>query len=129
MMHHLTWADFDAAVSVLARLVPSGTTGIHGVPRGGLPLAVALSHATGLPQVTVPRLGTVLVDEIADSGRTIAALRQHHGDLPALVWVKRCFTMGEVCAALTLPDDRWVVFPWERPEQADAEARRYAARQ
>lgn len=49
-MLRLTWADFDRAVAVLAALVNrTPTRRLYGIPRGGLCLAVALSHATGLP--------------------------------------------------------------------------------
>lgn len=128
MTMRLSWSDFTAAVLVLARLLPADARALYGVPRGGLPLAVALSHRTGLPLAGVPRAGVVLVDEIADSGRTLAALREQHGPLPAVAWVKRETTTGDVIAALTLPDTRWVIFPWECPEWAETEAREYAGR-
>ena len=125
---HLTWADFDAAVASLARQMPEGATALYGIPRGGLPLAVALSHATGLPLAPSPaREGVVLVDEIADSGRTLSQMRLVWGERPALVWVRRQGCSGPVIYAREVRGDAWIVFPWERPEKAEADEEAYAA--
>jgi hypoxanthine phosphoribosyltransferase len=125
----LTWADFDRAVATLAVKIPASVKALYGIPRGGLPLAVALSHATGLPLAFGPFTpGAALVDEIADSGRTLDRLRAVHGDLPALVWTRRAGCRTTVVAALEVPADSWIVFPWERPENAAADEAAYAVR-
>ena len=49
-MRTLSWADFDRALdSAVARLASSSLSGVYGVPRGGLVLAVCLSHRLGIP--------------------------------------------------------------------------------
>ncbi|MEY2749954.1 MAG: hypothetical protein RLZZ168_1970 [Cyanobacteriota bacterium] len=56
-MRRLSWQEFDRAVEQLAahaRQLPE-PCGIHGVPRGGLVLAVALSHRLELPLLEQPR--------------------------------------------------------------------------
>ena len=46
----ITWEDFNYAVRKLAREYKGkGITEVVGISRGGLPLAVALSHELGVP--------------------------------------------------------------------------------
>ena len=86
---------------------------VYGIPRGGLPIAIHLSHAMGWEFTNNPfhdhYENTIIVDDIADTGVTL----------------KKC---GNLYATATLfykprsefvPDfyveetTRWVVFPWE----------------
>jgi hypothetical protein len=54
-MHVLTWHDFDRAVASIAeRLHGRRFRGVHGLPRGGLVLAVSLSHRLELPLLPDP---------------------------------------------------------------------------
>ena len=49
-MQQLSWQQFDDAVARLAeRFEDESIHGIYGIPRGGLCLAVALSHAMEQP--------------------------------------------------------------------------------
>lgn len=49
--------------------------GIYAIPRGGIPLGIALSSALGIPMVETPngagKKFTLIVDDIVDSGETI----------------------------------------------------------
>lgn len=130
----LSWSDFDrAADSLSRRLIGGKFDAIYGVPRGGLPLAVALSNILDLPLITgeetsVRLQGKVLlVDDIADHGVTIARLRKRFGPLPAAVWVRRdrAKALENVEAVVLVNDDEWILFPWERPEHADKDETRF----
>ena len=58
-MRTLSWADFDRALdSAVARLASSSLSGVYGVPRGGLVLAVCLSHRLGIPLLEKPQAVT-----------------------------------------------------------------------
>ena len=46
-------------------------TGLYGVPRGGYLPAIRLSELMGIPVVTKITLGTLIVDDIVDSGKTL----------------------------------------------------------
>jgi xanthine phosphoribosyltransferase len=120
----LTWAGFDQAVAQLATLVSPGRSCIYGVPRGGLPLAVALSHTTGLPLVTEPEDGMVCVDDIVDSGRTALALWARFPGAQFLAWLVRD-GQGHIAVGAGTAAGQWVVFPWERLENAIADKEAY----
>lgn len=118
----LTWDDFEEALENLATtLVLQGVTRgteIVGCPRGGLPLAVALSHRLGLPLVTSPTPGNpvIWVDDIMESGRTLREAYLRFGRQAAhfqpVVWVAKPGTQSALYH-LDVARDVWVVFPWE----------------
>ncbi len=112
---YLTWREFDVAVEQLAQALSSikGVfNSIYGVPRGGLVLAVALSHKLNLRLLTdlVEMSPAVLVvDDISDSGKTLRAFSD-------------CTTATIHITSFTgfIPDyyhrvrkEGWVVYPWE----------------
>ncbi len=136
-MLSLSWAQFNSAVDVLTRrLVGREIASIYGVPRGGLPMAVALSHSLKVPLITGPMLSvelgpkTLIVDDIADHGVTLGRLRNRFGLLPAAVWVRRdrCARVDNLDAVMMVGDLEWILFPWEKAEHADADKREYEAR-
>ena len=45
-------------------------SGIYGVPKGGWPLAIALSNAMNIPLSAKVHSGCLIVDDIIDSGAT-----------------------------------------------------------
>lgn len=132
----LTWDDYGQAVDALAPFLPPPIDGlvIFGMPRGGLTLAVGLSHASGIPMSMIPVQGMILVDDICDTGATLDLHNKHFKPTRTLAWVLRTrrdrSTEGLCIASTVLPvdDDRWVVFPWERPERAALDRLDYVAR-
>lgn len=123
LVQALSWEDFDTAVAALAKLVDRTRPCIYGVPRGGLPLAVALSHATGIPLSVHPEWRMVCVDDIVDKGFTLAQIQTSYPDAQFLAWIAR--PERNVTAAVTLFSDDWILFPWEKPENAEDDERRY----
>jgi adenine/guanine phosphoribosyltransferase-like PRPP-binding protein len=121
----LTWNEFDEAAAELAGIVSRDAPGIYGEPRGGLPLAVALSHRTGLPLLREPQAGMVWVDDIVDRGQTLQARRGQYADCQFVAWLARGVHAG-VHAARIIDSDEWVIFPWECQERAKAERDAYA---
>ena len=148
--------DFVADVHALAAgIAASGWTPdfIIGIGRGGLAPSVYLSHATGLPMLSVDysskvddfaeaplfrlagrtRAGEKLlfVDDINDSGRTIAHIRGVLADAGATTAVMRFATLIDNVSSAERVDyhartiDRrttkdWFVFPWEAVAPAAA---------
>ncbi|SOB86996.1 hypothetical protein SAMN06297144_2115 [Sphingomonas guangdongensis] len=146
---HVPHGRFVAAVEALAatlRADPWRPSLLVGVGRGGLVPAVFLSHATGLPMVSIdfstpiPEFNDALVgalaarsaagerlvfvEDINDSGRTIAALRQGLTDaggprdnvrfavlIDNSVSAERVDYADRVIDRTVTKD--WFVFPWE----------------
>ena len=124
-MQVLSWAQFDQAVQLLAsRFADSSVTGVYGVPRGGLCLAVALSHAMELPLLSSPDLSALIVDDVYETGRTLKAVHDQLPQAAFAVWVSKG-TPEWWTAALVADSSEWVVFPWENVERARADEQAY----
>jgi len=123
-MRLLSWQDFDQAVQRIAQLYGGRRfSGVHGLPRGGLVLAVSLSHRLELPLLPDPQPGCLVVDDVYETGRTLAPHRQLEG-AELLVWISKVepiwWQAVEVCT-----DPEWIVFPWEDSARAAEEEQRY----
>ena len=126
----LSWDDFDQAVDVIAAACAGqGLEGVHGVARGGLPLAVALSHRLDLPLFLTPSFNVLNLDDIHDTGRTVRDLRTGRPSAwPIWVWVTRQAEPKGYHAVLTDIGPQYVVFPWEDPNRAQADRTDYYRR-
>ena len=124
-MRRLSWQEFDRAVEQLAahaRQLPE-PCGIHGVPRGGLVLAVALSHRLELPLLEQPRPGCLVVDDVYETGQTLAPYRRLSG-CQVLVWVSKVPPQWWHAAEVTSSEE-WLLFPWEHGEAAQRDEALY----
>jgi hypoxanthine phosphoribosyltransferase len=129
-MRLLSWQDFDQAVERLSRRCLASAaggsrrfTGIHGIPRGGLVLAVTLSHRLELPLLSEAQPGCLVVDDIHETGRTLAPYRQLDG-CQLMVWISKTELDG-LWAAEEMRSPEWVLFPWENRQRAEADAQAY----
>ena len=126
-MQALSWAQFDQAVHHLAsRFSGSAVSGVYGVPRGGLCLAVAISHAIDRPLLTAPQPSALMVDDVYETGRTLQALKVQVPQASFAVWVSKVRPDWWVAAEVAASSE-WLVFPWENLEQARADEHAYRA--
>ncbi len=117
--HYMSWMGFEFAMSEFVkdyREKNYNVDAVYGPPRGGLPIAVTLSHRLGIPLIKdyweTEKLDSVLlVDDIADTGRTLESLIG-----PKFI----TYTIYYHKQSTVKPDyycfekkDEWVVFPWE----------------
>ena len=124
-MRRLSWDEFDQAVLVLSRRFQNHHfSGVHGIPRGGLCLAVALSHALELPMLSLPDSTCLVVDEVYETGKTLAAMRQRLPDAGFAVWCSKQPPQWWEAVEVTNGDE-WLVFPWENAERAGADEQAY----
>ena len=113
---------------------------IVGITRGGLLPALHLSHALERPMMTIQwqtrdankceynqelqelidtGKTVVFVDDINDTGRTFIEIsNKYHGarsNVHFMSLVKKKETLAHhATSALSLDDERWIVFPWEK---------------
>ncbi len=125
-MRQLSWHNFDQTVERIAkRYGERRFSGIHGIPRGGLVLAVALSHRLDLPLLQEPQPRCLVVDDVFETGRTLAPYRELAG-AELVVWISKAepewWRAVEVASSA-----EWIVFPWENSARAEADERRYRA--
>lgn len=125
-MRTLSWHEFDQAVAAIAdRCHGQNFSGIHGIPRGGLVLAVCLSHRLELPLLSAPEPGCLLVDDVYETGLTLAPYRELV-DCTTVVWVSKAKPQWWQAVEVTSSQE-WIVFPWENAAAAAADEQLYRA--
>ncbi|MEJ6585934.1 MAG: phosphoribosyltransferase [Synechococcus sp. ChSW.bin.154] len=125
-MQQLTWIQFNWAVeTITASYAFHSFAGIYGVPRGGVCLAVALSHSLALPWLTEPKQGCLVVDDVYETGQTLSFIREQV-DATFVVWMSKV-PPEWWDAAITISPDEWLVFPWENVDLAEEDEARYRA--
>ena len=88
-MKKLKWIDFDECISsIYIRCKNKKFEGVYGFPRGGLCLAVALSHSLGIPLLDEPKNNSLIVDDIYDTGYTLEKVK-HIKSSETHVWVSK----------------------------------------
>lgn len=113
------WDEIDGQITRLQRkLEPSlfNFKNIYGIPRGGLVVAVMLSHKIDLPVITDKRQitrKTIVVDDIADTGDTLKKLLKikKPGAIATLYFHPQSLVVP--LYYVELKADQWLVFPWE----------------
>lgn len=124
-IYYLSWQEFDEIIATIKKPVCDG---FYPIPRGGLVVATVLSHQFNKPILAKPTHLSIYVDDIADSGKTLRDLRLKH-DAPAIVLLKRhscdlrALTFGK-----EIPNDDWIVFPWENKQKAIDDYTSYISR-
>lgn len=134
-VHKMDWDQFDEFVDFLAGMMlndPWVPSCIVGLARGGLPLAVALSHRLDVPMHAVTfqtRDGeqqdtfvcppnALVVDDINDSGLTLTEFMKDQDDTvrTAVLINKDESVYNAYYVAWLSPydNDVWFEFPWER---------------
>jgi len=106
-----TWDEFDTAVDKIATaLAGKDITSVYGIPRGGLILAICLSHRLGIPLVSNIGEHTLVVDDISDTGKTLV---RHPGHMTATIHVAHNTSKWPDVYYQVKETDNWVIYPWE----------------
>ena len=87
--------------------------GVYGPPRGGLTLAVMLSHRLNVPMLMAPCDGCLIVDDICDSGDTMWHHRKTIDCKIATMFYVRESAVTHDFWMFEKKQGDWVVFPWE----------------
>ncbi len=115
----ISWEEFHKDIKKLAIKINRRKflyQGIYGIPRGGLIVAVMLSHLTGIPVVLDKRkLGKriLVVDDIADTGKTLERfLKDKSVGAIATVWYHPKSSVVPNYY-VNVKKKGWLVFPFE----------------
>lgn len=113
---YYSWRQFEKDVLIIAgKIIKTGKKfdGIYGPPRGGLPLAVKLSHLLNLPFLKKP-MGkkTLIVDDIADKGDTLLPFHKGGYFIATIFYKRHCKFVPNIW--IREKKERIVDFPWEK---------------
>ena len=112
MTTYFTWSDFDKSVLHIANKCESlKFSGIYGVPRGGLCLAVALSHKLKVNLISKPRKNSLIIDDVYDTGITLNNFKDIEGAMFFVLFSKVKPTWWNT--VFISEKSEWIFFPWE----------------
>ena len=124
---YVEWEDLERDIDKIVSQVKE-VDYVVGIPRGGLIIAVMISHRLGIKHMTVDHLEKLeefnldidkkrilIVDDISDSGQTLKRYKKE-GYTTATLDVRN--------STVTIPDfysnwienADWIVYPWERKD-------------
>ena len=124
MIRYFTWNEFDKSVEYIANQCKLlKLSGIYGVPRGGLCLAVALSHKLDIKLIENPTKNSLIVDDVFETGTTLNNFKHIEGAyFFVLISKKKPIWWNTVKLSYK---KEWIVFPWENIENALNEEKEY----
>ena len=128
MKEFISWNLVDECVTDIAdylRQINVKYEGVYGIPRGGVILAVMLSHKLDIPYLAnldnMYDKKFIIIDDIADTGTTLNKYKKLD------VCENACYvTIHEHEQSIVKPDyavidkeDKWIVYPWEDEESEE----------
>jgi len=112
MIRYFTWDEFDKSVEQIAnRCKFLEFSGIYGIPRGGLCLAVALSHKLKIKLISEPIKNSLIVDDVYETGLTLTTFKEIEGAMFFVLFSKIKPTWWNT--VFISKKSQWIVFPWE----------------
>ena len=124
MTIYFTWNDFDKSVLHIANKCKSlELSGIYGVPRGGLCLAVALSHKLNINLISEPRKNSLIVDDVYETGITLNTLKDIDGATFFVLFSKMKTKWWN--SVFISEKSEWIVFPWENTSNFQSDRKDY----
>ena len=123
-MRILNWNEFNSCINSITNSCRGNQfSGVYGFPRGGLCLAVALSHSMNITFLDELRPGCLVVDDVYETGKTMSKVL----DIPnttTFVWYSKAKPKWWNSIKRASPND-WLVFPWENIDRAQEDMRAY----
>ena len=124
MTRYFSWNEFDKSVDYIANQCKFWKlSGIYGVPRGGLCLAVALSHKLNIQLIEKPLKYSLIVDDVFETGITLRSFKDIEGaKFFVLISKKKPIWWNTVTLSYK---KEWIVFPWENKKNHLNEEKEY----
>ena len=128
MKEFISWEQYDDYIAKifdwvdqLQRYQGLNIGAVYGLPRGGLPVAVSLSHKLNLPLLMdyydrkiVTDKQILVVDDIADTGHTLKGFENEHNVIVTLHFHEQSIVKPDFYCEEK--GDKWIVYPWERDD-------------
>ena len=115
--NYISWDEIHRLISILANKVRHdlpNIDSIYGIPRGGMVPAAMLAYELDLEWSNVMLPNTLVVDDICDSGDTIA---KSAGVYTATLYTKEsAIVQPTLFASILVNESQWIQFPWERDD-------------
>ena len=123
MLRIFTWKDFDKSVEYIANQCKFYKfSGIYGIPRGGLCLAVALSHKLKVKLINEPIQNSLIVDDVFETGQTLDAFKNVDGAKYFVLFSKK----NKMVAYSPFSDKKGMdSFPLGKPKNTNYEMNEY----
>ncbi len=133
MKKYISWKEYDDYINQICDWVDQlqryqglELGAVYGLPRGGLPIAVSLSHKLNLPVLMnyydrkiVTDKQILVVDDIADTGETLKDFKNKNNVICTFHYHRQ---------SLVKPDfyckekgDDWIVYPWETRDSEEVQ--------
>ena len=124
MINYFTWREFDKSVEHIANKCKlSDFSGIYGVPRGGLCLAVSLSHKLKINLLAEPIKNSLIVDDVYETGITLNTFKDIEGAMFFVLFSKiKPLWWNTVHIS---EKSEWIVFPWENAANLQSDRDEY----
>ena len=124
MISYFTWSEFDKSVEQIVNECRfKEFSGIYGVPRGGLCLAVALSHKLKIELISEPIKNSLIVDDVYETGLTLTAFKDIEGAMFFVLFSKIKHTWWN--SVHVTQKSQWIVFPWENTLNSKSDREEY----
>lgn len=114
---YVEWTDVYTYVGNLCnKIKDNNISGVYGVPRGGLIIATLISYKLDIPLLLAPSKNCIIVDDIADSGRTLIHFTENDTQfnryyISTMFYQERSMVKPDYYMFNKGTD--WIVFPWE----------------
>ena len=122
----VSWEKFEIYIKMIEDWVnlfqvKDDLGAIYALPRGGLPIAVTLSHRLNLPLLMnyndrkiVTDKKILVVDDIADTGQTLKDFQNDKNVICTIHYHEQSIVKPDFCC--DNKNDKWIVYPWERDD-------------
>ena len=119
-----SWDEFSQDLIVLAKRIEAQIIerslrfdGVFGTPRGGLEVAIPMSHYFDLPFLAAPTSKSLVVEDIADKGESLLHQRTIGCFIATLYYHPQSLVVPDVWLRQKPKDteevEMWIRFPWE----------------
>ena len=124
MISYFTWNDFDKSVKHIANKCNLlEFSGVYGIPRGGLCLAVALSHKLKINLISEPIKNSLIVDDVYETGITLNTFKDIEGAMFFVLFSKIKPTWWNTVHISK--EKEWIIFPWENASNVHSDRNDY----